>query len=164
MTQYLLRCCNVVTRNPSIPCIKCGELNPYAEEVDKKDRVILLPAGLSNFSRDALSEDRPWGSFSVLLDVRGVKVKRLVVKPGQQLSLQLHRHRDEHWYVVAGEGELTLGSVTTPINTYDAIDIKRYTAHSIKCVSKTDLVFVEIQTGTCMEQDIIRLEDDYGRA
>lgn len=160
MTQYLLRCCNVITRNPSIPCIKCGKLNPYSEEVDKKDRVILLP---NNFSRNELVEGRPWGSFEVLLDIRGVKVKRLIVKPSQQLSLQLHRHRDEHWFVVAGEGELTIGDVKTPIKANDSIDIKRYTVHSVKCTSNVDLVFVEIQTGKCTEQDIIRLEDNYGR-
>jgi mannose-6-phosphate isomerase len=160
MTQYLLRCCNVVTRNPSIPCIKCGELHPFAEEVDKHDRVVVLP---NNFSKDKLTEERPWGSFNVLLDVRGVKIKKLVVKPNQRLSLQLHKRRDEHWFVVEGEGILTVGNSSTPIKANDSVDITRYTVHSVECVSEVSLVIVEIQTGTCSEDDIIRLEDDYGR-
>ena len=160
MTQYLLKCCNVVTKNPSIPCIKCGELHPFAEEVDKDDRVIVMS---KNFSRDQLSEERPWGNFDVLLDVQGLKVKRLKIKPGQRLSLQLHRRRDENWFVVEGEGILTVGSVNTPIRANDTVDIKRYTAHSVECVSEASLVIVEIQTGKCNEDDIVRLEDDYGR-
>ena len=160
MAQYLLRCCNVVTTNPSFPCIKYGNVYPFAEELDKDERVVILA---KNFSKDNLSEKRPWGGFTVLLDEEGYKVKKLVINPSGKLSLQLHRQRDEHWFVLSGAGLLTLGNTTKEIAANDVVTVEKYTVHSVSCLSEKPLVLIEIQTGKCNEEDIVRLEDKYGR-
>jgi mannose-6-phosphate isomerase len=109
-------------------------------------------------------DERPWGSFAVLDDQPGHKVKRMVVKPGQRLSYQRHAQRSEHWFVVAGHGQVTLDGVSHESAEGDAIDIPAGVAHRIENPGSVDLVFIEVQHGTYFgEDDIVRLEDDYGR-
>jgi len=106
----------------------------------------------------------PWGSFEVLSEAPGHKVKRITVEPGGCLSLQLHHQRSEHWFVVAGSGVVTLEEKQKTLNTGDAIDIPRMARHRIRNDSDTRLVFIEVQTGNyCGDDDIERLEDRYGR-
>jgi mannose-6-phosphate isomerase len=110
-------------------------------------------------------ERRPWGSYTVLEDAATHKVKRLVVEPGRRLSYQRHAHRAEHWFVVAGNGLVTLDGTDRRLVPGDAVDIERGAAHRIENVGPEDLVFVEVQHGTSFEEDDIeRLEDDFGRA
>ncbi|HEX8198409.1 MAG TPA: phosphomannose isomerase type II C-terminal cupin domain [Pyrinomonadaceae bacterium] len=108
---------------------------------------------------------RPWGSFTVLDEGAGFKVKRIEVMPGKRLSYQKHRHRNEHWFVVAGTAKVTLNDETIFVETDKTIDIKIGDAHRVENPSETeDLIFIEIQRGDYLgEDDIIRLEDDFGR-
>lgn len=108
---------------------------------------------------------RPWGSFTVLDEGEGFKVKRIEVLPGKRLSYQKHRHRNEHWFVVAGTAKVTLNDETIFVETDKTIDIKIGDAHRVENPSETeDLIFIEIQRGDYLgEDDIIRLEDDFGR-
>ena len=108
---------------------------------------------------------RPWGSFTVLDEGAGFKVKRIEVLPGKRLSYQKHRHRNEHWYVVAGTAKVTLNDETIFVETDKTIDIKIGDAHRVENPSETeDLIFIEIQRGDYLgEDDIIRLEDVFGR-
>ncbi len=105
---------------------------------------------------------RPWGSYQTLIDEPSYKVKRIYVKPDSQFSLQFHNHREEHWIMVEGEGIITQGETSRPIKSgeYAYIPIKEiHRLHG----GKKGVVFVEIQRGVCDEDDIVRLEDDYGR-
>ena len=118
---------------------------------------------VGGFSGDKTYEERPWGSFKVVLDEPNVKVKKITVKPNQRLSLQLHKNRDEWWKVIVGEGEMQVGNFIFPISAWDTVEIERYQVHRVENTGDTDLVFVEVQTGKCQEGDIVRLEDDYSR-
>ena len=110
-------------------------------------------------------EQRPWGSYRVLDDRDTHKVKRLEVRPGERLSYQRHRNRAEHWFVVTGEAHVTLDGVGHRLVPGDAIDIPRGAAHRIANPGADVLVFVEVQHGDSFaEDDIERLDDDYGRA
>lgn len=108
---------------------------------------------------------RPWGSFTVLDEGEGYKVKRIEVLPGKRLSLQKHRRRAEHWFVVAGTARVTLNDEIVTLETDRYIDIRIGDAHRVENPSQTeDLVFIEVQRGDYLgEDDIIRLEDDFGR-
>ena len=110
---------------------------------------------------------RPWGSYTVLEDAEpeGFKVKRLTVQPGHRLSYQRHSQRAEHWFVVAGTATVTLDDVVHEVPAGSAIDIAVGTAHRVENRSDEPLLFVEVQQGGYLgEDDIVRLDDDYGRA
>jgi mannose-6-phosphate isomerase-like protein (cupin superfamily) len=107
---------------------------------------------------------RPWGYYEVLSDAPDHKVKRIVVNPGGVLSLQRHKKRAEHWFIVSGAGMVTLGEKKYPVKPGSAIDIPSGAAHRVENTSFKDLVLIEIQTGTYFgDDDIDRLEDKYGR-
>ena len=109
-------------------------------------------------------EQRPWGYFEVLLDEPGYKVKRVVVKPGERLSLQFHRHRSEHWFVVSGSGLAVVNDEETVVRPGTSLDIPQRSRHRLKNDGEAPLVLVEIQCGDVLdEDDIVRLQDDYGR-
>ena len=111
------------------------------------------------------SENRPWGSWHVLDEAEGFKVKRIVVSPGSRLSLQKHEFRAEHWFVVAGTATCTVGEDTVVLAPGDAVDIAIGQAHRIANQGNETLVLIEVQRGSYTgEDDIIRLEDDFGRA
>ena len=101
----------------------------------------------------------------MLEDAPTHKVKRIEVRPGNRLSYQRHQQRAEHWFVLAGTAEVTLDGATVRLTPGDAIDIPRQAAHRIANVGDDDLVFVEVQHGEYFgEDDIERLDDDYGRS
>lgn len=107
---------------------------------------------------------RPWGSYEVLADATDHKVKRINVLPGKRLSLQRHRHRDEHWFILQGEAQATLGKKEVNLNSGESIDIHKGEAHRILNTGSTPLIFIEVQTGDYFgEDDIERIEDDFGR-
>ncbi|MGI8578435.1 MAG: phosphomannose isomerase type II C-terminal cupin domain [Nocardioidaceae bacterium] len=109
-------------------------------------------------------EERPWGSFEVVDEGAGFCVKRICVLPGQRLSYQRHACRTEHWYVVAGAGVATLDGVEHGLKLRSVLDIPVGTAHRVANSADDDLVFIEVQSGTYLgEDDIERLDDDYGR-
>lgn len=109
-------------------------------------------------------EDRPWGSFFILEDSCAAKVKRLLVNPGQRLSLQSHKHRDEHWVIVRGVARVTLDDETKDLAYGEHVFVKRGTRHRIACAGDEPVEIIEVQTGESFaEEDIIRYSDDYGR-
>ena len=110
-------------------------------------------------------DERPWGSYTVLEDAPTYKVKRIEVQPARRLSYQRHAHRAEHWFIVAGTAEVTLDGAIHALTAGDAIDIPLGAAHRIANTGADELVFVEIQHGDYFgEDDIERLDDDFGRA
>jgi mannose-6-phosphate isomerase-like protein (cupin superfamily) len=109
-------------------------------------------------------EDRPWGNWRVVDAAAGFITKRVTVKPGHRLSLQYHDHRSEHWVIVAGSGEATVGDTKTPVAPGDYVVIPCGTVHRIQNTGSESLVFVEVQFGDLLdESDITRLDDDYSR-
>ena len=115
-------------------------------------------------SRPIEEARRPWGSFHTLEEGPGYKVKRLVVLPGQRLSLQKHRHRAEHWVVVAGTATVTNGTRVLRVGRRACTVIPRQAWHRIENRGRTPVVVIEVQHGAYLgEDDIIRKQDDYGR-
>ena len=109
-------------------------------------------------------DERPWGTFEILTESNGYKVKRIVVKPGHRLSLQLHGVRSEHWVVVAGEALATVGEREVRIGVDQAIHIPPKTKHRIANLGPEPVIFIEVQCGGYLgEDDITRFEDDYNR-
>jgi mannose-6-phosphate isomerase len=110
------------------------------------------------------AEQRPWGGYEVLSDTPTHKVKRLTVEPGQRLSYQRHARRAEHWFVVAGQGVVTIDDADVAVGAGSAVDVPMGTAHRIASTGTEALVLVEVQHGSYFgEDDIERLDDDYGR-
>jgi len=107
--------------------------------------------------------ERPWGWYEDVLSGNGYKVKRLLVRAGEQLSLQRHQHRSESWTVVAGVGALLCGDVWTEASVGVMLTIPRLALHRARA-GDLDLLIVEVQHGSDLrEDDIERFEDDYGR-
>jgi mannose-6-phosphate isomerase len=160
--QFKTTCCGYIMRleNCTDPCPKCGAEDFICEEVPKRERVFMNPLA---FSGDKKYEKREWGYFEVLLDEPNLKVKKIVVKTGKRLSLQLHKLRDERWFIASGSGEVQIGNKTIDISEGDELFIEKYQVHRVRCGGLIDLVIIEIQTGVCNEDDIIRIEDDFGR-
>ncbi len=109
-------------------------------------------------------DERPWGYYEVVDRGPGFQVKRISVDPGKRLSYQRHQQRREHWYGVGGVGTVTLDDVESAVKAGDAIDVPVGAAHRIQNTGDEDLLFIEVQTGQYFgEDDIERLDDDYGR-
>ena len=107
---------------------------------------------------------RPWGTFTVLDEAPNYKVKRIEVLPGKRLSYQRHQRRSEHWMAVAGRARVTLDGAEIFLSEGETVDIPAGTAHRIENVGEVPLIFIEIQRGTYFgEDDIVRLQDDFGR-
>jgi mannose-6-phosphate isomerase len=110
-------------------------------------------------------DDRPWGSYTVLSDAVDHKVKEIAVTPGRRLSYQRHAKRSEHWFIVRGQGVVTIDGTMRDVSVGDAVDIARGSAHRIEASGDVELVFIEVQRGDYFgEDDIERLEDDFGRS
>lgn len=108
---------------------------------------------------------RPWGTFTVLDEADGFKVKRIEVLPGKRLSYQKHAQRAEHWMVVQGTAKVTLNDEDITVPAGKAIDIAVGAAHRVENAGTETLVFIEVQRGGYLgEDDIVRLQDDFGRA
>ena len=115
-------------------------------------------------SRPIEEEQRPWGSFHTLEEGPGYKVKRLVILPGQRLSLQKHRHRAEHWVVVRGTALVTMDDKEFILKEDESTYIPLGTIHRLENPGKIPLEIIEVQSGSYLgEDDIIRLGDVYGR-
>lgn len=107
---------------------------------------------------------RPWGWFETVSQAAGHKVKRLGVLPGQQLSLQKHNQRREHWVVVQGTARVTLGERVFDLHQGEHCDIALGQVHRIANQTQDPVEIVEVQFGSYLgEDDIVRLQDDYGR-
>jgi mannose-6-phosphate isomerase len=107
---------------------------------------------------------RPWGTFTVLDEGANYKVKRIEVLPGKRLSYQKHAKRSEHWMAVAGRARVTLDGKEVILSEGETADIPAGVAHRIENIGESTLIFVEIQRGSYFgEDDIVRLQDDFGR-
>ncbi|MCS7311589.1 MAG: phosphomannose isomerase type II C-terminal cupin domain [Acidobacteria bacterium] len=109
-------------------------------------------------------DERPWGTWELLGMGPDYKVKRLVVRPGHRLSLQYHHYRSEHWVVVQGEALVQRDGETLYLKPDEGCYIPARVAHRVTNPGAEPLVIVEVQFGHCREDDIVRIEDDYGRA
>ncbi|HWR45961.1 mannose-1-phosphate guanylyltransferase/mannose-6-phosphate isomerase [Sporomusa sp.] len=108
---------------------------------------------------------RPWGSYTVLGEGPGYKMKKIVVTPGQQLSLQLHYHRSEHWIVIGGTAKVTIGEQVQMVHVNESVYIPTSTRHRLENPGKLPLEIIEVQNGSYLgEDDIVRFDDVYGRA
>jgi mannose-1-phosphate guanylyltransferase / mannose-6-phosphate isomerase len=107
---------------------------------------------------------RPWGNYTVLEEGAGFKIKRIVVKPGASLSLQMHYHRSEHWIVVSGTAQVVNGEQQLLVRTNESTFIPAGHKHRLENPGRVDLVMIEVQSGSYLEEDdIVRFEDRYGR-
>ncbi|EMF9336592.1 mannose-1-phosphate guanylyltransferase/mannose-6-phosphate isomerase [Campylobacter coli] len=117
-----------------------------------------------NLSKNHLCTHRPWGSFTVLEDEKGYKIKRIEVKPGKRLSLQKHFHRNEHWIVLSGTASVEIDGIESLVRPNESIYIKMGQKHRLSNYGKIPVVIIEAQVGEYTgEDDIVRLEDDYKR-
>ena len=108
---------------------------------------------------------RPWGTYTILEESARFKIKRIEVKPGGKLSLQMHHHRSEHWVVVSGMAKVTNGELEVLVNTNESTYIPPGHKHRLENVGVVDLVMIEVQSGEYLgEDDIVRFDDKYGRA
>lgn len=118
----------------------------------------------ASLTEDHLTSYRPWGGYSSILNGERFQVKRLFVKPGKRLSLQKHHHRSEHWVVVRGTAEVQIGEKTQTLRENESVYIPQGEVHRLTNPGKILLELVEVQTGSYLgEDDIIRIEDEFGR-
>jgi mannose-1-phosphate guanylyltransferase/mannose-6-phosphate isomerase len=111
-----------------------------------------------------LTVHRPWGSYTVLEEGQGYKVKRVTVNPGGRLSLQLHHRRSEHWVVIAGTARVTRGEEIFDLTVGQSTAIPVETPHRLENPGTATLHIIEVQNGPYLgEDDIVRFQDDYGR-
>jgi mannose-6-phosphate isomerase len=108
--------------------------------------------------------ERPWGRYEVLQESDTHKVKCIWVLPGKRLSLQRHKFRAEHWFIVAGTADVTIDGTVKRVGVGDSVQFAIGVLHRIHNVGDDEVIFVEVQTGTYFgEDDIERVEDDFGR-
>jgi mannose-1-phosphate guanylyltransferase/mannose-6-phosphate isomerase len=116
-------------------------------------------------TEDHLRVHRPWGSYQSLDQGSRYQVKRIVVKQGGRLSLQMHHHRAEHWVVVRGTARVTIGDEVKMLHENESIYVPSGARHRLENPGKIDLELIEVQTGSYLgEDDIVRIEDDYHRS
>ena len=109
-------------------------------------------------------EERPWGNYTVLHTEVGFQVKKIVVNPGMRISLQSHKLRAEHWFVVSGRGIAELDGQELEVEPGSSIDVPIGSVHRISCGQSSPIVFIEVQTGSHFsEDDITRYQDDFNR-
>lgn len=135
---------------------------------DKAQDVKKVVAQLKNRQHEAYKLHRtvvrPWGSYTILEEGPRFKIKRIEVKPGASLSLQMHHHRSEHWIVVSGMAKVVNGEQNLLLNTNQSTYIPAGHVHRLENPGVLDLVMIEVQSGDYLgEDDIVRLEDNYGR-
>lgn len=138
------------------PIDRAAEVKSVVDRLRAEQRdCVVLPARVA----------RPWGSYETIGDGERFQVKRIVVDPGETLSLQMHYHRSEHWVVVRGSAEVTVGDKVSILQENQSTYISAGTTHRLSNPGKVPLELVEIQCGPYLgEDDIVRFDDQYGRA
>jgi mannose-6-phosphate isomerase-like protein (cupin superfamily) len=135
---------------------RAGSLRDFVARLNRNDQ---------QASANELHKVAPWGYFQVIEESVGYKVKRLVVEPGKRLSLQKHAHRSEHWVVVAGIAEVTVGDDTRRLATNQSAFIPLGGIHRLANPGEDLLIVIEVQYGDYLgEDDIERLADDFDRS
>jgi mannose-1-phosphate guanylyltransferase len=132
-----------------------------SQKVKKAVNLVKLNSELHNIH---LTAYRPWGTYTVLEDTPGYKIKRIEVKPGSRLSLQKHFHRNEHWIVVSGTATVTVGDETRLVRPNESTYIKMGEIHRLTNEGVIPVVLIEAQVGEYTgEDDIVRIQDDFKR-
>ena len=149
--------------------------------IDTKDALLISKKGKTQKVRDIINilknnpvqssklkihnlVTRPWGTYEVLVEGKGYKIKRIVVNPGKRLSLQKHFHRNEHWIVVSGTAEVTVKDKTFLLRPNESTYIKMGELHRLANPGKIPVILIEAQVGEYVEEDDIeRVEDDFNR-
>jgi mannose-1-phosphate guanylyltransferase / mannose-6-phosphate isomerase len=130
-----------------------------------KRLVAKLKTAAPEVTEDHLKVHRPWGSYQSVDNGERHQVKRIIVKPGNRLSLQKHHHRSEHWIVVRGAARVTVNELVKIVHENESIYIPIGSVHRLENPGKILLELIEVQTGSYLgEDDIIRIEDDYQRS
>ena len=131
---------------------------------DVKHLYAALKADGHDAHKHHLTVHRPWGTYTVLQEDTDFKIKRIEVKPGGRLSLQMHHHRSEHWIVVSGMAKVVNGDAELFVRTNESTYIPAGHQHRLENPGVLDLVMIEVQSGNYLaEDDIVRFEDNYGR-
>jgi mannose-1-phosphate guanylyltransferase/mannose-6-phosphate isomerase len=144
---------------------------PDATFISPKDRTQEVRKVVEELKRNGKEEhsvhrtvERPWGSYTVLEKGDRYKIKRIVIKPHEKLSLQAHRHRSEHWVVISGTAKVTRDSESFFVHPNESTYIPVSTKHRLENPGWIPLQIIEVQNGDYVEEDDIeRFEDDYGR-
>ena len=147
--------------------------------IDTEDALLISQKGSSQKVKEIVGElkkvnlelttthntvHRPWGTYSVLEDKPGYKIKKIMVKPGKRLSLQKHFHRNEHWIVVSGTATVTVEDKTYIVRENESTYIKAGEIHRLENQGKIPIILIEAQVGSYTgEDDIVRIEDDFKR-
>ncbi|MFP5385321.1 MAG: mannose-1-phosphate guanylyltransferase/mannose-6-phosphate isomerase [Bacteriovoracia bacterium] len=147
--------------------------------VDTRDAIVIAKKGSTQKVKELVAEikkrspemanvhttaHRPWGTYTVLEENKGYKVKQITVRPGAKLSLQYHHHRSEHWIVVSGVATVTIDNQTFDLRQNESTFIPKESKHRLVNNQKEDLVIIEAQVGSYLgEDDIVRIQDDYKR-
>ncbi|MGH8718864.1 MAG: mannose-1-phosphate guanylyltransferase/mannose-6-phosphate isomerase [Burkholderiales bacterium] len=148
----------VQTRDATLIC-------PRDRVADLKQLVAKVKEKNPALTETHMTVARPWGSYTILEDGPNYKTKRLVVNPGQKLSMQMHHHRAEHWVVVAGTAKIVNGDQEIYLSENQSTHIPKANRHRIENPGKIPVQIIEIQTGAYLEEDdIVRFGDIYGRA
>lgn len=148
----------VQTRDATLVC-------PREATANLKDLVGKIKEGHRTLTEYHLTVTRPWGSYTVLEEGDRYKIKRIVVNPGQKLSMQMHHHRSEHWVVIAGTARIVNGDQEIYLEEDQSTYIPKTHRHRLENPGKIPLQIIEIQTGAYLEEDdIVRFGDIYGRA
>lgn len=158
ITTIGLQDCLVVETDDAILIAKKGQTQKVKELVERltlENRKEVL---------EHVTTYRPWGSYTVLEEGERYKIKRVVVNPGEMLSLQKHFHRSEHWVVVKGTAKVTIGDRETFIHENESAYVPKSTPHRLENPGKVPLEIIEVQNGEYVgEDDIVRMDDFYGR-
>lgn len=147
--------------------------------IDTEDALLISQKGSSQKVKEIVSKlktqnlslttthatvHRPWGTYTILEDKPGYKIKKIMVKPGSRLSLQKHFHRNEHWVVVSGTATVTVEDKTYMVRENESTYIKAGEIHRLENQGKIPIILIEAQVGSYTgEDDIVRIEDDYQR-
>lgn len=138
---------------------------PRERVADLKHLVAEVKRKHARLTETHLTVTRPWGSYTILEEGERYKIKRIVVHPGQKLSMQMHYHRSEHWVVIAGTAKITNGDQEIYLEENQSTYIPKTHRHRLENPGKIALQIIEIQTGAYLEEDdIVRFGDVYGRA
>ena len=140
--------------------------------IAKKGKAQKVKDIVSNLKKDSRPEaeehvatHRPWGSYTILETGSRYKIKRILVNPGEKLSMQMHYHRSEHWVVVKGSAKVTIGNKEAFVHENESVYVPKSTMHRLENPGKVPLEIIEVQNGEYTgEDDIVRCDDIYGRA
>ena len=147
----------VQTRDATLIC-------PRERVQDLKQLVAAVKKSHAHLTEIHLTVTRPWGSYTILEEGSGYKIKRILVNPGAKLSMQMHYHRSEHWVVIEGTARITNGDQDIHLEENQSTYIPKTNRHRLENPGKVALQIIEIQTGPYLEEDdIVRFDDVYGR-